>query len=91
MQPLTSKKPCTWVAKPWPVLAAKRKMSVLVQDLVDEVVHTNVPWKTTFLLLLENYYVNITNVDITVPVIDYLDGAVGYQSAYSFPPCNPPR
>lgn len=72
-------------------MAAKRKMSVLVQDLVDEVVHTNVPWKTTFLLLLENYYVNITNVDITVPVIDYLDGAVGYQSAYSFPPCNPPR
>uniref|UniRef100_A0A336LVW1 CSON004075 protein n=1 Tax=Culicoides sonorensis TaxID=179676 RepID=A0A336LVW1_CULSO len=91
LQPLTTKNPCSWVAKPWPVIAARRKMSGIVQTLMDDVIHSDPIWKNTFLLLVENYYVNLTNVDIMVPIEDYIDESPGYQSAYSFPQCNPSR
>ena len=42
-------------------------------------------------MLLETYHVNITTLDTSVPIDDYLDQSVGFQSAYSFPSCNPPR
>lgn len=91
LQPLTTKNPCSWVTKPWSVIAARRKQAESVQALMDDVIHTDVSWKNTFLLLAENYYVNLTNVDIMVPIDDYIDESPGYQSAYSFPQCNPPR
>ncbi|XP_063702608.1 transferrin [Culicoides brevitarsis] len=91
LQPLNTTNPCTWVTKPWSVIAARRKQATRVQSLMDDLIHTDVPWKSTFLLLVENYYVNLTNVDIMVPIDDYIDESPGYQSAYSFPQCNPPR
>lgn len=34
LQPLNSKNPCVWVAKPWPVIAAKRKYAETVQVII---------------------------------------------------------
>lgn len=34
---------------------------------------------------------NVTTLDMAIPIDTYLDQAVGFQSAYSFPSCNPPR
>jgi hypothetical protein len=74
------------------VIAAKRSHAQKVQDLFDSVRRSgNEEWQTSLLLLLESYHVNITTLDITVPIDDYLDQAEGFQSAYSFPSCNPPR
>lgn len=43
------------------------------------------------LSILETYHVNIQQLDNTIPINDYLEQAVGFTSAYSFPSCNPPR
>lgn len=91
LQPLNVTNPCSWVSKPWSVIAARRHQAERVQALMDDIIHKEIHWKNTFLLLLENYYVKLTNVDIMVPIDDYIDESPGYQSAYSFPQCNPPR
>lgn len=48
-------------------------------------------WQNALLSLLETYHVNVTTLDTSIPIDNYLDQAVGFQSAYSFPTCNPPR
>lgn len=48
-------------------------------------------WQNALLNLLETYHVNVTTLDTSIPINDYLDQAVGFQSAYSFPACSPPR
>lgn len=34
---------------------------------------------------------NVTSLDFAITIDDYLDQAIGFQSAYSFASCNPPR
>lgn len=51
----------------------------------------NLAWSNSFLMLLEDYYVNVTNLDIMIAVEDYLLEATGYLSAHSFHQCDPPR
>lgn len=48
-------------------------------------------WQSALLSLLETYHVNLNQLDTTIPINDYLEQAVGFTSAYSFPSCNPPR
>lgn len=48
-------------------------------------------WQNSLLSLLETYHVNVTSLYTSIPIDDYLDQAVGFQSAYSFPSCSPPR
>lgn len=48
-------------------------------------------WQNALLSLMETYHVNITSLDRSIPIDDYLDQAIGFQSAYSFPGCSPPR
>lgn len=48
-------------------------------------------WQNALLSLMETYHVNITSLDRSIPIDDYLDQAIGFQSAYSFPACSPPR
>lgn len=92
LQPLTSTHPCVWVAKPWPAIAAKRSHSKKVQDILDTIGdHNNDDWKSALLHVLETYHVNVTALDVAVPIDNYLDQAVGFQGAYSFSSCNPPR
>lgn len=90
LQPLTTKNPCTWINKPWSVLAAKRTHAQKVQDLFREIDATG-EWQQALLQLLESYHVNITSLDFPVTIDDYLDKSSGYQSAHSFPACYPPR
>lgn len=92
MQPLATQKPCLWVAKPWPVIAAQSEHAVEVQNMLTNINHDNQnSWQNALLSLLETYHVNLTTLDRSIPIDDYLDQAVGFQSAYSFPTCNPPR
>lgn len=92
MQPLNATQPCVWVSKPWPAIAARRSHAAYVQDLVMKLSHNDqMSWDNALLSLLESYHVKIQPLDNTIPIDDYLDQAVGFQSAYSFPECNPPR
>lgn len=92
LQPLTVKNPCVWVAKPWPAIAARRSSSEKVQLLLEKLSHeVENSWENAMLSLLETYHVNVTALDYAIPIDDYLDQAVGFQGAYSFPPCNPSR
>jgi len=92
LQPLDTSHPCVWVAKPWPAIASKRSEAENVQTLLDNLSHEDEEsWQNALLNLIETYHVNVTSLDMAVPVDDFLDQAVGFQSAYSFPSCNPPR
>lgn len=63
-----------------------------VQDTVAGLNHDDTSsWQNALLMILETYHVNVTTLDNTIPVDDYLDQAVGFQDAYNFPSCNPPR
>lgn len=90
LQPLNTKNPCSWISKPWPTIAAKPSHAEKVQDLFRNI-DSSTKWQMSLLLLLETYHVNITSLDATIPIDDYLDQSSGYQSAHSFPACNPPR
>ena len=90
LQPLNAKNPCTWISKPWPVIAAKRSHAEKVQELFREI-DIITPWQQSLLSLLESYYVNVSSLDVPIPIDDYLDKSSGYQSAHSFPACYPPR
>lgn len=90
LQPLNSQNPCTWINKPWSVLAAKRQHAQKVQDLFRDL-DTSAEWQQALLQLLESYHVNITSLDFPITIDDYLDKSSGYQSAHSFPACYPPR
>jgi len=90
LQPLSNDNPCTWISKPWPVIAAKRSHAEKVQEIFREI-DTKTEWQQSMLLLLESYYINVTSLDVPIPIDDYLDKSSGYQSAHSFPACYPPR
>lgn len=92
LQPLTTENPCVWVSQPWDAIAAKREYASAVQLLLEHLDYTNQSsWQTALLNILETYHVNIKQLDNTIPIDDYLDQAIGFSSAYSFPSCNPPR
>lgn len=92
LQPIHAAKPCVWVAQPWPAIAAKREYATKIRSLVEQLTHdVSNSWQNALLSLLETYHVNITSLDVTIPTNDYLEQAVGFTSAYSFPSCNPPR
>lgn len=81
-----------WVAQPWAAIAAKREHASTVQLLLEHLDYNNESsWQSALLSILETYHVNIKQLDNTIPIDDYLDQAVGFSSAYSFPSCNPPR
>lgn len=92
LQPINVTRPCIWVAKPWPVVAARSSHAAQVQRLVTGLTHDEPEsWQNALLSLLETYHVFTVPLDNVIPINDYLDQAVGFQSAYSFPECNPPR
>lgn len=92
LQPLTTKTPCIWVAKPWSAIAAQRNRAEEIQTMLQSVTHDNEDsWQNALLSLLESYHVNVTTLDTSIPIADYLDQAVGFQSAYSFAACSQPR
>lgn len=92
LQPLNNTTPCTWVAQPWAAVAAKREFASTVQLLLEHLNHNDEnSWENALLNILETYHVNIKQLDNTIPITDYLEQAVGFTSAYSFPSCNPPR
>lgn len=63
-----------------------------MQTLLDKLTHNDTPsWENALLSLLETYHVTVSSLDVTIPINDYLEQAVGFTSAYSFPACNPPR
>lgn len=80
------------MAKPWPAIAAKRDHAEKVQNLVQSITHDEEhSWENALLSLLETYHVNVTSLDTSIPIENYLDQAIGFQSAYSFPSCSPDR
>lgn len=92
LQPLNSTKPCVWVAKPWPVVAAQRTHAARVQKMVTGLSHNDLnSWQNALLSLLETYHIDIMPLDNVIPIDDYLDQAPAFQGAFSFPECNPPR
>ncbi|XP_030554066.1 transferrin [Drosophila novamexicana] len=92
LQPINVTRPCIWVSKPWPVVAARRSHAAQVQRLVTGLTHDEPQsWQNALLSLLETYHVFTVPLDNVISIDDYLDQAVGFQSAYSFPECNPPR
>lgn len=92
LQPLNTTKPCVWVAQPWPAVAAKRDKAEQIQRLLTTLSHNDEDsWENALLNLLETFHVAIISLDTSIPITDFLDQAVGFASAYSFPSCNPPR
>lgn len=92
LQPLSVATPCVWVSKPWPAVAVQPKYADRVQTMLANINHDDEnSWQNALLSLMETYHVNITTLDRTIPIDDYLDQAIGFQSAYSFPACSPPR
>lgn len=92
LQPLNTKSPCVWVAQPWPAIAAKREYAAYIQLLLEDLNHNDQnSWQNALLSVLETYHVNVKQLDTTIPIDDYLEQAVGFTSAYSFPSCNPPK
>lgn len=92
LQPLNVSNPCVWVAKPWPAIAARSEYAERVQNILYQLNHDNeTNWQNALLHLLETYHVHVSTLDTTIPIDTYLDQAVGFQGAYSFPSCNPPR
>lgn len=92
LQPINTVAPCIWVAKPWPAIAVQRSYAEQVQHLLEKLSHDEEnSWQSALLSLLETYHVNVTTLDTSIPIDNYLDQAVGFQSAYSFATCNPPR
>lgn len=92
LQPLSNPTPCVWTAQPWAAIAAKREKAQIVQLLLEHLDHNDeTSWQNALLNILETYHVNIKQLDNTIPITDYLEQAVGFSSAYSFPSCNPPR
>lgn len=80
------------MAQPWPAVAAKREYAAHIQTLVDGLSHDDLQsWQNALLNLMESYHVTIVPLDVTIPIDNYLEQAVGYTSAYSFSTCNPPR
>lgn len=80
------------MAKPWPAVAARSEYADRIQNLLYELNHDNeTNWQNALLSLIETYHVHINPLDNTIPIDTYLDQAVGFQGAYSFPSCNPPR
>lgn len=66
--------------------------AVKVQAFIDKLSHDDEEgWENALLNLIETYHVNVTSLDFAITIDDYLDQAKGFQSAYSFPSCNPPR
>lgn len=90
LQPLSTEFPCTWISKPWPVIASKRSYAEKVQELLRNI-DTSLDWQQALLQLLESYHVNISSLDFPITIGDYLDKSSGYQSAHSFAACYPPR
>lgn len=90
LQPLNTENPCTWISKPWPVIAARRSYAVRVQELF-RTIDTSAQWQQALLQLLESFHVNISSLDFPISIGDYLDKSPGYQSAHSFAACYPPR
>ena len=92
LQPLNVTHPCVWVAKPWPAVAARSEYAERVQNLLYQLNHDDeTNWQNALLHLMETYHVHVNTLDTTIPIDTYLDQAVGFQGAYSFPSCNPPR
>lgn len=92
LQPLSNPNPCIWVEQPWTAVAAKREYASHIQLLLEHLDHNDESsWQNALLNILETYHVNIKQLDNTIPITDYLEQAVGFTSAYSFPSCNPPR
>ncbi|XP_018328245.1 transferrin [Agrilus planipennis] len=90
--PLNTSLPCTWVVKPWPVVATRRTMAQEIQQLVSSLTHeTASSWHSTLLDLIESYHIKIVDVSPIEAVESYLDRAPGYLSANSFSGCHPPR
>lgn len=92
LQPIHAERPCVWVAQPWPAIAAKREYATKIRSILEQLTHNaGANWQNALLSLLETYHVNVTSLDVTIPINDYLEQAVGFTSAYSFPSCNPSR
>lgn len=92
LQPINATNPCVWVAKPWPVIAARRSHAAQVQRIVTGLNHDDPnSWQNALLSLLETYHIDVNPLDNVIPIDDYLDQATAFQGAYSFPECNPPR
>lgn len=73
-------------------MAVRRQYADRVQSLLADINHDDFgSWQNALLSIMETYHVNITTLDRSVPIDDYLDQAIGFQSAYSFPACSPPR
>ncbi|XP_074025807.1 transferrin 3 [Leptinotarsa decemlineata] len=90
--PVNSSKPCVWVVKPWPVVAAKREKADEIQKLVSSLSHKDQnTWKFSLLNLIETSYTNFFKLPTLEPIESYLDRATGYLSANSFSGCHPPR
>lgn len=92
LQPLHTSSPCVWVAKPWTAVAARRENAAHIQLLVESLSRNDIgSWQNALLNLMEPYHANVSTLDTTIPIRDYLEQAIGFTSAYSFPSCNPPR
>lgn len=80
------------MAKPWSAIAAQRSHAEEIQTMLQSITHDNEDsWQNALLSLLESYHVNVTTLDTSIPIENYLDQAVGYESAYSFAACSQPR
>ncbi|XP_063992307.1 transferrin [Diachasmimorpha longicaudata] len=83
--------PCTWISRPWPVIAARSEEAARVARVVDGLEHLNAPWQVLLLLLMEGHRAASVRIDPFKTPEDYLNKFTGLSSAYAGSTCYPSR
>ncbi|KAM0730836.1 Transferrin [Formica fusca] len=90
-KPLTFDEPCVWMSKPWPVIIATMQSAVKIAQMMSSVPNTTFCWRNTMLQLMENYYINVADIDTLEVPSDYLSRFPNFMSAYTRSGCRPSR
>ncbi|XP_053598322.1 transferrin [Microplitis demolitor] len=91
IRPLNRGKPCTWIAKPFPVIVSRRDAAEKVSELIRNLTYKVSYSQKNFMELLENYHVVPVATDVLQTPVDYLNQFTGFRGAYTRMPCKPSR
>ncbi|XP_044594482.1 transferrin [Cotesia glomerata] len=84
-------RPCTWIAKPFPVIVSRRAAAARVSGLIRNITYKLSFSERKFVELLENYHVTPVETEVLQTPVDYLNQFAGFRGVYTRMPCMPSR
>ncbi|XP_065170841.1 transferrin [Atheta coriaria] len=88
----TSRNPCVWVVKPWPVIGAQKQKASEIKKFLSTLDYNKAnEWQQALLTLIQTFKQDIVPLDPIQPIDSYMLEAPGFLSANSFTGCHPPR